>query len=143
MGRRKKQNEEDLDRLEAYDEEFDEIDDEFQDDYNETDVIDYAEVSDVQEQIMEKISELKVLCNFNKIPMFIALGIEHDNNGIFQIKADKNYAEGGEITAFAILPEIMELNTKDRRFADFVNVVNGYTTILKPEPEINEEDFNF
>ena len=98
---------------------------------------------DINIRLGQVVDELRRICNRNRLPMFLAIGVGHTEEGMYNIREDVNYETAGELTATAILPEIMNIKTKDRRFNDFVNVVNGFQTIMKPVMEIDDDELDF
>ena len=66
--------------------------------------------------LQPKVDEIKKICNVAKTPCFLAFGVEDKSGKI-------------EIRGTCLLPELFDMDTEDRRFTDFVNVQNGFTTV--------------
>ena len=77
--------------------------------------------------IYDKINELKILCNQEKIPMFFACAIANTDK--------KTTYETEFISATS-----NNINLKDDKITDFINVVNGFSTV-PPHTDI-EIDFD-
>ena len=93
----------------------------------------------VEEQLNPAIREVLKLCDSYQIPVFIAIGISQED-GKIDIQAESNCAP---LTAHAILPEMIQLQTRDTRFAEFVNVVNGFKTLMPSKPgDFNVDDYD-
>jgi hypothetical protein len=81
-----------------------------------------------KQEIYDKINEIKLLCNREKIPMFFACAVKNDNkNTVYE-------------TEF-IGTGSNEIGLKDDKITDFINVVNGFsTTPPKAKMEIEYKD---
>ena len=79
-----------------------------------------------EEKIAEKVNELKLLCNEEKIPMFFACAASSTEK-----RTEYVYEYIGTVPN--------EINLKNDKIADFVNVVNGFETV--PPREIVEINF--
>ncbi|MCD8083342.1 MAG: hypothetical protein LUE86_07555 [Clostridiales bacterium] len=75
--------------------------------------------------VAEKIDEIRKQCNALKIPCFMAFGVSQDEEGNYKLRGN------------VLLPELFGYDSKDSRFADFVNVQNGFRTI-PPEAEYTD-----
>ncbi len=81
-------------------------------------------------QIEPLVNELLSICNDNGIPFFMVFGTSINDEGKFNLKAQ------------SLIPEEFHYREKDRRFSDFVNVMNGFETVLKePDNLIIEDDY--
>lgn len=80
-----------------------------------------------ENEIFNKITELKLLCNAEKIPMFFAVAIE---------STDKKTVYETEYVG----AKSNEIELKDDKITDFINVVNGFETV--PPKSIIEIDYN-
>ena len=70
-----------------------------------------------QQRIEPMLQQIRMICNENKIPYFTAFAIKIDNDG--------EIPEVG-LKCETILPDVMGIPSgHDRRFAEFVNVVDG------------------
>ena len=87
----------------------------------------YNKVSIYQEQIYDKVNELKLLCNEARIPMFFACAVAN---------TDKKTTYETEF----ISAESNNIHLKDDKITDFINVVNGFTT--SPPHEAFEIDMD-
>lgn len=68
-------------------------------------------------QIEPMVQEIKALCNRYGIPCFMAFATDN-KDGFFNLKT------------VSLIPEMYGLDTsKDRRFADFVNIQNGFVAV--------------
>lgn len=80
------------------------------------------------QQIYDKINEIKLLCNREKIPMFFACATKNDGKGT--VYETEFIGTGSN-----------EITLKDDKITDFINVVNGFNTIPpKSKMEIDFED---
>lgn len=73
-------------------------------------------------EIAPKVQEIRRLCNENKIPYFATFGVALDDNGM--------YDRDGMVSS-ALLPETLGISTNDHKFARFINVLNGFQTVLR------------
>lgn len=90
-----------------------------------------------------KVQEFIGLCNSKRIPCFMAFGIKKNDDGSIDIATATNVkSETQPMSAFAILPEIIDIQTSDTRFAGFVNVVNGFSTSLNPKDEFSVDELS-
>lgn len=79
-----------------------------------------------EEQIFDKINELKLLCNSEKIPMFFACAIEsNDKKTIYETEYVGSKSN--------------EIELKDDKITNLINVMNGFETI--PSQKIIEIDY--
>ena len=82
-----------------------------------------------EKEIKEKIEELELLCNRNKIPMFFCAALSDSENET-------------EYVTKVLQPLLYNYELHDDKFADFINVMNGFTTYYKPKVEsVDEDDF--
>lgn len=78
-------------------------------------------------EIYDKVNELKLLCNEEKIPMFFACAVEStDKKTVYETEYVGSKSNGIEL--------------KDDKICDFINVVNGFETI--PPKKIIEIDYD-
>lgn len=93
-----------------------------------------AERGDVvfKKQLKPVMNELIRICNENHMPCFIACGTSMTEKGGFNIKAA------------GLIPEMYGIKTNDRRFADFMNILNGHIAKFPDKREIySENEFLF
>ena len=83
-------------------------------------------------QIAPLVQEIKCLCSEYKIPFFSAFGLKTNKKGMYDAE--------GSLICNAILPEVFELeDVKDSRFAEFVNVYNGFHTVSRKLEEFDAD----
>ena len=86
----------------------------------------FDKTAEYKKSIEPIVKQLKLVCNEHHIPFFISFGVKLSPAGKFE--------RGDGLKSQAILPEVYELNCNDRIFAEFVNVVNGFSpSRAKPE----------
>ncbi len=71
-------------------------------------------------EIEPLLMKIRSICNENKIPYFTAFGTMVSENG--------EYEKGVGLLCQSLPPESMEIEVKDNKFPDFINIVNGATT---------------
>lgn len=86
----------------------------------------YNKKNTYEQEIYNKVNELKLLCNQEKIPMFFACAISSTEK--------KTVYETEYISAAS-----NDIILKDDKIADFINVVNGFDTV--PPKEIIEIEY--
>lgn len=74
-----------------------------------------------EEQIKEKVSELKELCTINDIPFFFTACVANDDEKAIYV------SEG-------ITPESYGFSISDNCFTNHINVSNGFDTVPKEKP---------
>ena len=90
------------------------------------------------------VQELIKRCNEHKIPCFMAFGIKQNEDMSIDMVTEGNVDTGVPVmSAHCLLPELMKMQTNDERFVDFVNVVNGFKTYLKPVEVIDHDEIDF
>lgn len=83
-----------------------------------------------EKEIKEKIEELELVCNRNKIPMFVCVALSDS-------KAETEYATK------VLQPLLYNYELHDDKFVDLINVMSGFTTYYKPTTEaVDEDDFS-
>lgn len=74
--------------------------------------------------IAPKVKEIINICNENKIPCFMAFATKEETEGRLHLECS------------SLIPEMFRMHSdKDTRFADFINVQNGFTAV----PKITED----
>ena len=89
-------------------------------------------------QIKKKMEELSQICYKHNIPCFfvVAIGDREKTK-----KNDTEDIEGKlELRSVTYVPETLYCETKDTVFSDFVNVMNGFTTVPPTDKSTFELD---
>ena len=81
-----------------------------------------------KKQLKPVMNEIIRICNENHMPCFIACGVELNDDGLFDIKS------------MGLVPEMYKINTKDRRFTDFMNILNGFKAVYPEKKAMYQED---
>ena len=80
-------------------------------------------------QVQPLIDELMIVCNRHEIPLFVG-------------SCYKNDYDGTKYKLELISPTANNIYLADNKFVDWVNVYNGFTTVLKPRNfEINVGEY--
>lgn len=114
--------------------------------------------------IQPKLQEILSICNTHQIPMFTAFGFDEWDEEMAdpltskKVKAakasklklalaenvfeEKEFTEDHIFKYMCLLPEMVNLKVRNNYFAKFVNVINGFDTVAKYEPDnYNMDDF--
>lgn len=86
----------------------------------------FDKTHEYESEVIDLVTQLRIVCNRNKIPMFVSVCIKNDENGT-KYKSEMVGAASSGITL------------TDDKLIGFVNVLNGFDTVPKRE----EIDFNF
>ncbi|ADL36228.1 hypothetical protein bpr_II291 (plasmid) [Butyrivibrio proteoclasticus B316] len=78
-----------------------------------------------KDKIQKQVQEIAQECIHQGIPFFMAFATGDDSEKKGRLKLETL----PYIAATAGLPETLNIETDDRRFADFVNVLNGFETV--------------
>lgn len=100
-------------------------------------------VSKYEELLKEKVEEIRKICVREQIPCFLAFGLRDANQteGPYQIKEEGNLEEL-QIKATTIIPEVLPVALQDRRFSDFINILNHFHAVPPSEyAPTTAEDF--
>ncbi len=82
-----------------------------------------------KDEIAPCIEKLLAVCNNNGIPFFVAFATKENPDGSLELKAQ------------GMVPEEFHYNSvKDRRFSDFINIVNGFKAVIEEPKNIIDED---
>lgn len=91
-------------------------------------------------QIAPLVAKIRRLCNEQDIPFFYAFGVHTDDKGKF--------VKNRGIIAAVLLPQYLNIDCDDDRFAEFVNIMNGMHTAPFQRPDddydvdmLSEKDF--
>ena len=87
----------------------------------------FDKTGEYESEIIDLITQLRIACNRNKIPMFISVCIKNNEHGSLYKKEMVGAASSG-------------INLKDDKLVGFVNVLNGFNTV--PKREEMEIDFD-
>lgn len=84
--------------------------------------------------LKEKVEEIRKLCVKEQIPCFLAFGLRsaEQTEGPYQIQEEGNLEEL-QMNVTAIIPEVLPVALQDRRFSDFINVLNHFHTVPPSE----------
>ena len=80
----------------------------------------FDKTEEYESEIIDLITQLRISCNRNKIPMFVSICIKNDEHGSLY----KNEMVGAASSG---------INLKDDKLVGFVNVINGFDTVPKRE----------
>lgn len=87
----------------------------------------FDKTEEYESEIIDLVTQLRIACNRNKIPMFVSICIKNDENGTKY----KNEMVGAASSG-------IKLN--DDKLIKYVNVLNGFETV--PKREEVEIDFD-
>lgn len=84
-------------------------------------------------ELEELVIKLRNKCNQLGIPCFMMFGVsQNEENKQINVKSE------------CILPEMLKIDVgADYKFADCVNVLNGFTAVPKVEKDVNSIDADF
>lgn len=85
-----------------------------------------------KESIAPVMDKMLAVCNDNGIPFFMAFGVKEDSDGKLDLRSQ------------GLIPEEFHYKVNDRRFSDFVNVVNGFKTVpeeVKKTMDMDDEEW--
>ena len=90
-----------------------------------------------QQILAERVEEIRRICVQEQIPCFMAFGLRYADQDLEQYNM-KTFVENQEINSdflktTAVIPEVLPMNFTDRRFSDFINVLNDFHTVPPSE----------
>lgn len=90
-----------------------------------------------QQILADKVEEIRRICVQEQIPCFMVFGLRYADQELEQYNM-KTFVENQEVNSdflktTAIIPEILPMNFTDRRFSDFINVLNDFHTVPPSE----------
>lgn len=85
-----------------------------------TNYTEYNKENIYNKEILEKVYELKLLCNKHRLPMFVSVCVKNDNNESKYVSEMVGSQSNNVILKNDLIPK-------------FVNVLNGFDTIPKQE----------
>ena len=90
-----------------------------------------------QQILAERVEEIRRICVQEQIPCFMAFGFRYADQDLEQYNM-KTFVENQEINSdflktTAVIPEVLPMNFTDRRFSDFINVLNDFHTVPPSE----------
>lgn len=92
-------------------------------------------------QIKKKLEEIAKICYLNSMPCFFAVAV-----GDKEKKRKEENVEGKlELKVTTYLPQMLHMETPDTIFSDFVDVINGFTTVPPTDRsnfELNMDDLS-
>lgn len=80
-----------------------------------------------EKEILDLITKLRIVCNRNKVPMFVSVCIQNNKNE----SVYKNEMVGAASSGITL---------KDDKLVKYVNVLNGFDTV--PKKETDEFEFD-
>lgn len=90
-----------------------------------------------QQMLRDKVEEIRRICVQEQIPCFMAFGLRYADQELEQYSM-KTFVENQDVNSdflktTAIIPEVLPMNFTDRRFSDFINVLNDFHTVPPSE----------
>lgn len=99
-----------------------------------TDPAEYLNTEEKYDSLLkDKIEEIRRICVREQIPCFMAFGLRSSNQeeGPYKIKSTVENVDPpkDQIKTVAIIPEVLPKGLKDRRFSDFINILNNFRAV--------------
>lgn len=95
--------------------------------------------------LSEKVEEIRKICVQEQIPCFMAFGLRYADQPEekYNIKTvvENQKKDSDYLKTTVIIPEVLPMCFTDRRFSDFINVLNDFRTVPPSEyAKITPED---
>jgi len=83
----------------------------------------YNEKKYFNQEIKPLMEEIKRKCNYRNIPLFMTACVSCDENGNAEYETD------------ILSPEYLDVSLPDKRFVEFIKVMNGFVTEIPSKLE--------